>query len=43
VRPLRLDTNTARVTMDGTPIQLTAKVPRILSYLMHHRTGRQSN
>ena len=34
--PLRLDTNAARVTMDGTTIQLTAQEFRILSYLMHH-------
>ena len=34
--PLRLDTNAARVTMDGTAIQLTAQEFRILSYLMHH-------
>jgi two-component system OmpR family response regulator len=34
--PLRLDTNTARVTMDGAPVQLTAQEFRILSYLMHH-------
>ncbi len=34
--PLRLDTNTARTTMDGEPIQLTAQEFRILSYLMHH-------
>lgn len=34
--PLRLDINTARATMDGAPIQLTAQEFRILSYLMHH-------
>jgi two-component system OmpR family response regulator len=34
--PLRLDTNTGRVTLDGNPIQLTAQEFRILSYLMHH-------
>jgi two-component system OmpR family response regulator len=34
--PLRLDTNTARATMDGAPVQLTAQEFRILSYLMHH-------
>ncbi|MGE0420997.1 MAG: response regulator transcription factor [Reyranellaceae bacterium] len=34
--PLRLDTNTARVTRDGVPVQLTAQEFRILSYLIHH-------
>jgi two-component system OmpR family response regulator len=34
--PLRLDTNTGRVTLDGNPIQLTAQEFRILSYFMHH-------
>ncbi len=34
--PLRLDTNTARVTLDGAPVQLTAQEFRILSYLIHH-------
>ncbi len=37
--PLRLDTNTARVAVDGAPVQLTAQEFRILAYLMHH-TGR---
>jgi two-component system OmpR family response regulator len=34
--PLRLDTNTGRVTLNGNPAQLTAQEFRILSYLMHH-------
>ncbi|MFZ5784147.1 MAG: response regulator transcription factor [Pseudomonadota bacterium] len=34
--PLRLDTNTARTTLEGVPVQLTAQEFRILSYLMHH-------
>jgi two-component system OmpR family response regulator len=34
--PLRLDTNSARVTRDGVPVQLTAQEFRILSYLIHH-------
>ena len=34
--PLRLDTNAARVTLDGAPVPLTAQEFRILSYLIHH-------
>jgi two-component system OmpR family response regulator len=34
--PLRLDTNAARVTLDGATVPLTAQEFRILSYLMHH-------
>ncbi|MBL6617945.1 MAG: response regulator transcription factor [Reyranella sp.] len=34
--PLRLDTNTGRVTLNSNPVQLTAQEFRILSYLMHH-------
>lgn len=34
--PLRLDTNSGRVSLDGMPVQLTAQEYRILSYLMHH-------
>lgn len=33
---VRLDTHSGRVTVDGTPVQLTAQELRILSYLMHH-------
>jgi two-component system OmpR family response regulator len=35
--PLRFNTNTARVTVDGVPVLLTAQEFRILSYLIHHR------
>jgi len=34
--PLRLDTNSGRVTVDGASIQLTAQEFRILSYLVHN-------
>lgn len=34
--PVRLDTNTSRVTADGLTVQMTAQEFRILSYLMHH-------
>jgi two-component system, OmpR family, response regulator len=34
--PVRLDTNTGRVSLQGNPVQLTAQEFRILSYLMHH-------
>ncbi|MFO1188376.1 MAG: response regulator transcription factor [Alphaproteobacteria bacterium] len=34
--PLRLDTNTGRVTVEGAPVQLTAQEFRILSYLIHN-------
>jgi len=33
---LRLDTKTARVTVDGSPIKLTSLEYRLLAYLMHH-------
>ncbi|MEO8433210.1 MAG: response regulator transcription factor [Acidobacteriota bacterium] len=36
---LSLDPGLARVTLDGTPVKLTAHEFRVLSYLMHH-TGR---
>jgi two-component system OmpR family response regulator len=35
---LRLDTKTARVTLDGVMIKLTSLEYRLLSYLMHHQT-----
>ena len=35
--PLRLDTRTSRVTVDGAPIKLTSHEYRLLSYLMHHQ------
>ena len=34
--PLRLDTKTARVSLDGQPIRLTSHEYRLLAYLMHH-------
>jgi two-component system, OmpR family, response regulator len=34
--PLRLDTNTARVTVDGHPVKLTSHEYRLLAYLLHH-------
>lgn len=37
VGPLRLDTKTSRVTIDGTPVKLTSHEYRLLAYLMHHR------
>src|ERR1700727_607065 len=37
--PVRLDSRTGRVTVDGTAVKLTSHEYRLLSYLMHH-TGR---
>jgi two-component system OmpR family response regulator len=37
--PVRLDSRTGRVTVDGVPVRLTSHEYRLLSYLMHH-TGR---
>ena len=34
--PLRLDTKTARVTLNGQPIKLTSHEYRLLAYLIHH-------
>jgi two-component system OmpR family response regulator len=34
--PLRVDTNTGRVSVHGKSVQLTAQEFRILSYLVHH-------
>src|SRR5207237_8491742 len=34
--PVRLDSRTARVTVDGTPVKLTSHEYRLLAYLMHH-------
>ena len=34
---LRLDTKTARVTYNGTPVKLTSLEYRLLAYLMHHQ------
>ncbi|MBI2527997.1 MAG: response regulator transcription factor [Candidatus Rokubacteria bacterium] len=33
---VRLDTRAGRVTVDGTPVELTAHELKVLSYLMHH-------
>jgi two-component system OmpR family response regulator len=35
--PVRLDTRSARVNVDGQPIRLTAQEYRLLAYLMHHQ------
>ena len=37
--PVKLDTRSGRVTVDGNPLKLTSHEYRLLSYLMHH-TGR---
>jgi two-component system, OmpR family, response regulator len=34
---VRLDTRSARVSVDGQPVRLTAQEYRLLSYLMHHQ------
>jgi two-component system, OmpR family, response regulator len=34
--PLRLDTKTARVTLDGQPVKLTSHEYRLIAYLLHH-------
>jgi len=36
--PLHLDTRTARVTFDGSPVKVTGLEFRLLSYLMHHQS-----
>ncbi|PLX39072.1 MAG: DNA-binding response regulator [Hyphomicrobiales bacterium] len=35
--PVRLDTRTGRVAVDGNPLKLTSHEYRLLAYLMHHR------
>jgi two-component system, OmpR family, response regulator len=35
--PLRLDTRSSRVSLDGVPVKLTAQEYRLLAYLLHHR------
>jgi two-component system OmpR family response regulator len=35
--PVRLDTKSGRVTVDGNPVKLTSHEYRVLEYLMHHR------
>jgi two-component system OmpR family response regulator len=34
--PVTLDTNSGKVTVNGTPVKLTAQELRLLAYLMHH-------
>ncbi|MFG1350284.1 response regulator transcription factor [Xanthobacter autotrophicus] len=34
--PVRLDTRSGRVTVEGNPVKLTSHEYRLLSYLMHH-------
>jgi two-component system OmpR family response regulator len=36
VGPLRLDTRTSRVTLDGAPVRLTSHEYRLLAYMVHH-------
>jgi two-component system OmpR family response regulator len=35
--PVHLDTRSARVSVDGQPVKLTAQEYRLLAYLMHHQ------
>ena len=35
--PVRLDTRSGRVTLNGDPVRLTAQEYKLLSYLMHHK------
>ncbi len=35
--PLRLDTRSARVTVDGLPVKLTSLEYRLLAYMLHHQ------
>src|SRR6202046_2777814 len=37
IGPLRIDTRSSRVTLDGNPVKLTSLEYRLLSYLAHHR------
>jgi two-component system OmpR family response regulator len=37
IGPLSIDTRNGRVTVDGTPVKLTAQEYRLLSYLAHHK------
>ncbi|HEY4115264.1 MAG TPA: response regulator transcription factor [Rhizomicrobium sp.] len=37
VGPLRIDTRSSRVTVDGNPVKLTSLEYRLLAYLAHHR------
>lgn len=36
VGPMRLDSRTSRVTVNGSPVKLTSHEYRLLAYLMHH-------
>lgn len=36
VGPVRLDTRSGKVSVEGTPVRLTAQEFKLLSYLMHH-------
>jgi two-component system OmpR family response regulator len=35
--PVRLDTRSSRVTVEGNPVRLTSHEYRLLSYMMHHQ------
>ncbi|WEK48513.1 MAG: response regulator transcription factor [Candidatus Kaistia colombiensis] len=35
--PVRIDTKSGRVSVDGNPVKLTAHEYKVLEYLMHHR------
>jgi two-component system OmpR family response regulator len=35
--PIHLDTRSARISVEGQPVRLTAQEYRLLSYLMHHQ------
>ena len=37
IGPLRIDTRTSRVSLDGNPVKLTSLEYRLLAYLAHHR------
>ena len=37
IGPLRIDTRSSRVTLDGNPVKLTGLEYRLLSYLAHHK------
>jgi two-component system OmpR family response regulator len=37
IGPLRIDTRTSRVTLDGNPVKLTSLEYRLLAYLAHHK------
>jgi two-component system OmpR family response regulator len=37
IGPVRIDTRTSRVTVDGNPVKLTSAEYRLLSYLAHHK------